>query len=117
MPTYPALSTSAKYQLPAKAGKRYLVDHTQNDSGPAYTYYRRASGQGVWVLPYAAITGSEWNTLRAFFEARGGRVETFDFVPPREVASKTVRFGMDKLTAKWIGPDLVSTSVELEEDI
>jgi hypothetical protein len=117
MPTYPTLTTGAYAQLPLKAGKRYLVDVGQNESGPAYTYYRRANGQGIWTLPYPVITATEWETLSAFFQARGGRVETFDFTCPREGTTKTVRFAMDRITAKWIGPDIVSTSVDLEEDI
>lgn len=119
MPTYPALENGAKVQHPFARIRRFRTVANEMEIGRRFTYSFWASAKMAWELSYPAITLAEKNTLVAFFVARKGRYEFFDFVDPGDppdIAEATYvncRFDQDELPVQHVGPDQVSMTVRI----
>ena len=68
-------------------------------------------------LVWNAISKSDADAIRAFFEARKGAYESFTFQNPADSISYTVRFIEDSLTQEFITPTICRLECDFIEVI
>lgn len=73
--------------------------------GYRYSYSVSATGKHKWMCS-GVVSDADLATLEAFFVARKGRYETFDFVDPKTGTTYTgCRFDSDELRIEHQGPN------------
>jgi hypothetical protein len=106
MATFPLLADGAKTQFPLTEALRFQTLSAVVPSGERYSYAERANGIRYWTIGGPSISDADLATWRAFFEARRGSWEAFDFVDPRTGTTYTnCRFDQDTFEFEAIGPD------------
>ena len=70
-----------------------------------------------WSLEYPALSDADLSTLKAFWQARGGAYEAFDFTDPETSVTYTkCRFAGDDFEVRWIGPNLSRLTLVIQEN-
>lgn len=70
----------------------------EQPSGRRYARYWRANALATYTLTYQSLTDDELNSIRAFFDARKGRYESFEWLDP---AGNLVEYSEDFSQAAW----------------
>ncbi len=106
MPTFPLLADGAKTQFPYTESVRFETLSVTVPSGERYAYSQMANGTRFWTIGGPSVSDADIATLRAFFEARRGSWEAFDFVDPRTGLTVTnCRFDQDLFEYQALGPN------------
>ncbi|MGH7260625.1 MAG: hypothetical protein ACREI9_08075 [Nitrospiraceae bacterium] len=93
----------------------YGVIRTDMESGYVQTRARTTSAPRGYAFKHESLTASEVATWLAFWNARKGGAESFNFTDPRTAAVIVCRFKMEKPRIKRTGPVSYDVDVELEE--
>lgn len=96
-------------------GSGYPVAVTRYAAGTEQRVRLGTAPARAWNLAYT-VNDAEKATLQAFWDARQGKLEAFDFVDPAAGgASLTARFDQDRLDWERIAPGWWRTSVQITE--
>lgn len=116
MATYPTLADGCVAQIPYVRKGVFLTAGLDSETGWRFSYSWRANPLYTWELLYSQLPDADLATLRAFFEARYGSYEEFEFVDPEDGVTHTkCRFGMDAFSMRHLGPNQHSVTVIIQE--
>lgn len=124
MEVYPTVDSSGKPMpkpsRPIDYGNKANTISFTSDSG-ATQARPRGKMKATFGFSYAALNLTQMRTLRTFFLARKGNVESFLWTDPVEKIQYTVKFAMDTFQANNFaytvkGP-LYSLEIKLEESL
>lgn len=100
MANYPTIPIT----LPmARRGKDYAVQRNQAEMGYEQTRATVTRAPRIWAFSHNYCTDAERATWEAFWDARKGGGESFQFTDPVTSTTVTVRFLMDE-------PDITRTA-------
>ncbi|MGH8597284.1 MAG: hypothetical protein ACREXT_11565 [Gammaproteobacteria bacterium] len=112
MADYPALVIGFPFKENAPD---YGVIRTEMESGYVQTRARTTIAPRLYEFKHESLTASEVATWVAFWNARKGGGESFNFTDPRTAAVVVCRFKMEKPKITRTGPVSYDVDVELEE--
>lgn len=116
MPTFPLFADGSKTQFPLTESLRFQTLAAIVPSGERISYAERATGLRSWTIGGPSISDADLATLKAFFLARRGSWEAFDFVDPRTGATFTnCRFDQDTFDATALGPDENRVEIRIKQ--
>lgn len=99
MPTFPALNARGLLvQRPYSRSYAALTSAEEQPSGRRYARAWRPEPLARYTLQYPSLTDAEYGVLRTFFNARGGRYESFGWIDP---AGNLCRYSEDFAQAAW----------------
>jgi hypothetical protein len=116
VPSYPTLTGGVTIHRPWTREKRYDSVHNDLPHGYRYSFNLRATPLMRFVIEYSALSDADLATLRAFFLARSGSYEPFDFTDSETGITHTkCRFDQEELEVRHIGPNENAVTVEIQE--
>ncbi len=112
---YTATELVLDYEWPVREERAKRTKSWEFDSGHVRTQLQDLSTRRVFNIQAFATTAAERTTLLAFYEARKGPYEGFDFTPPLESSTIKVHFTEDGLATTLEAPGVFSFEFTLEE--
>jgi hypothetical protein len=88
-------------ELPYSLTRLMRVTEAETDGG-RYAYSWDSTPARRWELTFGYLDSTDRAVLVAFWVARGGAYETFDFTDPDTLQEYTVRFVGDTLDTRWV---------------
>lgn len=110
MATYPATPVPS-FTFVEAVNRRVAI--TRYPSGVEQRLALDTVEQKRFVLVYNALTEEDMNTLLDFYAARGGALESFNFVHPRTGVSYVVRFDTQEPARTLFAKDWERITIEL----
>ena len=115
MAAFPTLDNAIVTQIPYTTVTRFTTTRNDQECGQRYAYSEKAAALRRWVLTYAAITDAELATLQAFWLARKGSWDSFDYTDPNTTNLLTAHFAQDEFSWQVIGKNQNALSLVIEE--
>jgi hypothetical protein len=112
MATYPTIFMDFPFE---ELTPDYGVIRTAFEDGTVQTRAKRTTSGRQYHFFHRNMTSAEYTTLRDFWIAQKGGALAFDFVDPRNGATVSCRFLMDRTTFTRTGPLTFDAEVTLEE--
>lgn len=99
MPIFPTLNAKGLLvQRPYARAYSALTSAEEQPSGRRYARAWRADPLATYTLSYSSLTDAEYGVLRAFFDARKGRYESFAWIDP---AGNLAKYSEDFTQSLW----------------
>ena len=116
MPAIPILVGGVSVHRPWQRHREYANVHNDLPHGYRYSYNERATPLMRFEIEYGPISDDDCDTLRAFWDARKGQYETFEFTDPETAITYTkCRFAMDSFSVRRLGPNENAVNVVIQE--
>jgi len=112
---YTATELVIEHDWPVNERRRARRHETDFDSGHVRVSLEDVNMRRVWNITAQSTTTNQRNILLAFFDARRGIEEAFDWTAPLESSTTKVHFVDDTLGDTLKTPGVSSFSFELEE--
>ena len=116
MADFPEIRTGVVTQLPHTKTRAFRTAKNVMPCGIQYSYKGRDAALIGFHLSYSGITSAEAEILESHFRGQQGRLTAFHFTDPDSGVVYWVRYDMDELVLRDLGPDQVATSVSLLEE-
>ena len=115
MPSFPTFSAGESVHLPYQQGHEFVNVMNRMPHGYQYGFNTVATALKRWEIEFS-LSDTDLITLKAFWEARKGAYEEFDFTDPDTLATTTkCRFDQDSLDIRYTGPNENLVRVEIQE--
>jgi hypothetical protein len=115
MPSFPTFADGSVAHVPFTQGIEFINATNRQRHGYQYAYNVLANGIKRWEIEFS-LPDADLATLQAFWEARYGKYEEFDFTDPVSLATTTkCRFDQDVLEVRQVGPDENLVRVAIQE--
>lgn len=116
MAAYPTFTGGYVVQRPWSYRRVFKNVHNDMPHGYRYSYNLRATALMEWEIEYPAFSDTDLATLQSFWESQKGPYLNMDFEHPETAVVYTkVRFAMDSLDIRHVGPNHNSVRVLLRE--
>jgi len=95
MANFPTLTGSVRTHRDWNYTRAYRTSREDMDTGKRHSYYHRATPLMRWRVGGESLPDADVVTLRAFFAARFGGLESFTFTDPETASPYTAIFTGD----------------------
>lgn len=113
MADFPEIQPGVLTQLPFEKTKAYRTTRNVMPCGLQYSYFHRNEPLRHFKLTFSSITQAEADILEEHFRGQHGRLIAFNFTDPDDTSVYRMRYDMDDLPLRHMGPDQISVEILL----